>query len=128
MDAANRSLTQKLTQHSQLLKVIYLLCTVLSILISWGIFSQFLLAGNASIAAFFQQAFQTPVATLVSSDVLISFIIFIVFAYAELNRLNMPSNRLLLYVIVGSSVGVCCALSLFLYQREAWLLDTQTLR
>lgn len=125
MDTANRSLTKKLAPHSQSLKAIYLLCTALSILISWGIFSQFFLAGNASIAAFFQQAFQTPVATLVSSDVLISFIIFIIFAYAELSRLNMPSHRLLLYVVVGSSVGVCCALSLFLYQREAWLLDTQ---
>ncbi len=125
MDTANRSLTKKLAPHSQSLKVIYLLCTALSILISWGIFSQFFLAGNASIAAFFQQAFQTPVATLVSSDVLLSLIIFIIFAYAELNRLNMPSNKLLLYVLVGSSVGVCCALSLFLYQREAWLLDTK---
>lgn len=125
MDTANRSLTKKLAPHSQSLKVIYLLCTALSLLISWIIFSQFLLAGNASIAAFLHQAFQTPVATLVSSDVLISFVIFIIFAYAELNRLNMPLNRLFLYVVVGSSVGVCCALSLFLYQREAWLLDTR---
>ncbi|MEM6869486.1 MAG: DUF2834 domain-containing protein [Cyanobacteria bacterium P01_C01_bin.121] len=100
---------------------LYLVCLVISVAISWGIFAQFLLADSASVSQFFKEAFASPIATLVSSDVLLSAGIFLLFARIELNRLKMPSNRLALYVLVTSSVGVCGALSLFLYQRENWL-------
>ena len=123
MDLANQPLSRQstATQRNQSLKLFYLICTVLSVLISWGIFAQFLLTGNASAIAFFQQAFQTPIATLVSSDVLISALIFLTFARIELNRLGMPGNRFWLYIVGTFSVGVCFALGLFLYQREIWL-------
>jgi hypothetical protein len=104
---------------------LYLVFAMLSLLISWGIFSQFLLSDQASIAAFFQQAFASPVATLISSDILISAPIFWVLAYQELKRLGMPLNWLALYIVGTSSVGICFALSLFLYQRELWLQRAQ---
>ncbi|MGD1898417.1 MAG: DUF2834 domain-containing protein, partial [Phormidesmis sp.] len=77
--------------------------------------------GNASFGHFFEQAFANQIATLVSSDVLLSAAIFLRFAQLALNRLNMPSNRIALYTLVTFSVGVCGSLSLFLYQRENWL-------
>ncbi|MGD1900533.1 MAG: DUF2834 domain-containing protein [Phormidesmis sp.] len=120
MDSVQNRSTQNAaasTTHAPL----YLVCLVLSVIISWGIFAQFLLEGNASFGHFFEQAFANPIATLVSSDVLLSAAIFLRFAQLELNRLNMPSNRLALYTLVTFSVGVCGSLSLFLYQRENWL-------
>lgn len=100
---------------------VYAICTVLSVVISWGIFLQFLLSGDASISSFFSQAFGTPVSTLLSSDIIITAVIFLAFARIELNRLGMPANRLALYALATCCVGICCSLSLFLYQRERWL-------
>lgn len=101
--------------------LLYGTCVVLSVIISWGIFSQFLFSDGASLSSFFQQAFATPVATLISSDIVLSALIFWAFAHIELKRLGMPANRLLLYVLVTCSVGICGGLSLFLYQRERWV-------
>ena len=99
----------------------YGICGVLSVIISWGIFSQFLLSGNASMSSFFSQAFSTSVSALLSTDIIITAAIFLVFARIELKRLGMPANRLALYALVTCCVGICGSLSLFLYQREQWL-------
>ena len=99
----------------------YAICSVLSAVISWGIFSLFLLSGNVSIGNFFNQAFSSSISTLLSSDIIITAIIFLAFARIELKRLGMPAGRLLLYTLVTFSVGICCSLSLFLFQREQWL-------
>lgn len=100
---------------------LYGICIVLSIIILWGIFSQFLLSSDASISSFFSQAFSTSVSTLLSSDIIITAVIFLTFAQIELRRLGMPANRLALYALVTCCVGICGSLSLFLYQREQWL-------
>jgi Terpene cyclase DEP1 len=107
------------------LSKLYLVLAIFSLLISWGIFSQFLFSDGASIATFFQQAFASPIATLISSDILITAPIFWVFAYQELKRLGMPLSWLALYGVATSSVGICFALSLFLYQREVRLQRDQ---
>jgi Terpene cyclase DEP1 len=100
---------------------LYLLFVILSLVVSWGIFAQFLVPGDATIVSFFQQALATPVARLVSSDIIISALVFFVFAYRELRRLGAPRYWLVVYIVTTSSVGVCFALSLFLFQREVWM-------
>lgn len=119
------NLTTPQRKESHSFKIFYLTLSVLSLVVSWSIFLQFLLSGEASINTFFQQAFATPIATLFSSDVLISALIFFFFTYLELKRLGMPINRLAIYIVTTFSVGVCFALSLFLYHREIWLEHTQ---
>ena len=99
----------------------YAICSVLSVIVAWAIFSQFLLSGNASIGSFFGKAFSTSVSTLLSSDIIITAAIFLAFARIELKRLGMPANRLALYALVTCCVGICGSLSLFLCQREQWL-------
>lgn len=98
---------------------LYLVFVILSLLISWGIFAQFLGADGASLSAFFEQALATPVARLLSSDIILSALIFFTFAHKELKRLGMPHYWLVLYILGTCSVGICFGLSLFLYQREA---------
>lgn len=111
----------KTAKTSQRLKTLYLMLAILSVVISWGIFLQFLLSEGASFSRFFQQSLANPVAALLSSDILLSAPIFFLFASVELKRLGMPANRLALYILGTFSVGVCFGLSLFLYQREAWI-------
>ncbi|MEM9947052.1 MAG: DUF2834 domain-containing protein [Cyanobacteria bacterium P01_D01_bin.36] len=109
------------TRHSASYKHFYLICSIVSLIISWAIFAQFLLSSEASVSSFFTQTFATPIATLVSSDVILSALIFLTFTRIEIKRLNMPANRLAIYTLSTFSVGVCFALALFLYQREDWL-------
>jgi len=113
--------TAATVKTSQRLKTLYLGMAIFSLIVSWGIFLQFLLAEGASLGSFFQQAFANPVTTLLASDILISAPILFLFAGVELKRLGMPTNRLALYILGTFSVGVCFSLSLFLYQREAWM-------
>ncbi len=115
------NLTAQKRMPAQTTQKIYLVCAVLSVVISWGLALQFLLLGDASFALFFQQVFANPAATLASSDVILSALILFVCIYIELRRLGQPANRLAIYVLATLSVGVCFALSLFLYQRESWL-------
>ncbi len=115
------NLTTQQRSSSAGLSTLYLVFAILSLLVSWGIFSEFLFSSDASIPAFFQQAFANPISSLVSSDIVISALIFFVFAYRELKRLEMPLNWLAIYIAGTFSVGICFALSLFLYQRELWL-------
>ncbi|WP_158535137.1 DUF2834 domain-containing protein [Acaryochloris thomasi] len=116
--------TQQRSQ-SQGLSKIYLIFIILSLVISWGIFLQFLLSGEASVSLFFEQALATPVSRLLSSDIAISAFIFFIFAYVELKRFQMPSNLLVIYILGTFSVGICFGLSLFLYQRETWFKHSQ---
>ena len=108
------------TKKTKTRSTVYLALAILSLVISWAIFLEFLLSGEASVAAFFQQAFANPIASLVSSDVLLSAVIFLAFARIELGRLGMPPSRWIVYAIATFSVGVCFGLALFLYQREVW--------
>lgn len=114
------SLQNKSTTKSSSLSTFYLLCLIVSISVSWGIFLQFLTSDQASFAHFFELALANSVSTLLSSDILLTALIFLLFARKELSRLGMPSNRLAIYFLVTFSVGICASLSLFLYQREVW--------
>ena len=102
------------------LSTVYLLCLIVSIVVSWGIFFQFVTSDQASFIYFFELALANPVSVLLSSDILLTAPIFLFFASKELKRLGMPSNRLAIYFLVTFSVGICASLSLFLYQREIW--------
>ena len=122
MNLANQS--PVLNTGSRSCQTLYLVFAILSCVISWGIFLQFLLSGNASIAEFFHQCFATHIASLLSSDILISFVILTVFSAIELKRLDRPSYWVAVYIAATWSVGVCFGLSLFLYQRETWRLES----
>jgi hypothetical protein len=124
------NLTTQRRDRAHNLSTLYLVFGIFSLLVSWGIFLEFLLSGEASVSTFLQQAFATPIASLVSSDVVISALIFFVFAYTELKRLKTPSAPfpwLAIYVVGTFSVGVCFSLSLFLYRRERWMIESNTL-
>ena len=122
MNLAQSGIHQKATSS---LANFYLFCFIVSVVVSWGIASQFFLWENASLTTFFQTAFANAVSTLISSDILLSALIFLFFAYKELKRLGMPVNRLALYLLLTCSIGICASLSMFLYQRERWITRSQ---
>lgn len=107
------------------LKFLYLGFMVFSAVIAWAIFLQFLFSGSASVDAFFQQTFATAISGLWVSDVLISALIFFTFSRIELKRLGAPAGWWIIYFVASFSIGLCFSISLFLYQRETWLMRAQ---
>ncbi|MGB3293033.1 MAG: DUF2834 domain-containing protein [Phormidesmis sp.] len=128
MDLVNQSGSPKFEEAGRKhlsLKSLYLSLAILSAVATWGLFLQFLFSGDASIDAFFQQSFATAISDLWASDVLISTLVFFIFARLELKRLGVPASRLAIYFVATFSVGLCFAFSLFLYQRENWKVRAQ---
>lgn len=107
------------------LKFLYLGFMVLSAVVAWAIFLQFLFSGSASIDAFFQQTFATAISSLWASDVLVSALIFFTFSRIELKRLGAPTGWWVVYFVASFSIGLCFSISLFLYQRETWRARVQ---
>lgn len=125
VQSGSQPLERASNRRKSLLQYLYLILMILSAVISWAFFLQFLFSGEASINAFFQQSFATAISDLWASDVLISALIFFIFARVELKRLGVPTSWWAIYVIAAFSVGLCFALSLFLYQRETWRAHAQ---
>ena len=97
---------------------LYLLLTVVGSILPWIFLDQFLFSGNASVADFFAQAFSTPVAIALATDLIISCLAFFCFAWFELSRLGLSRRWLWLYLGCTLGIGLSCSLPLFLYLRE----------
>ena len=106
------------------LRSLYLGFAILGAIAAWGSLLQFLFSGNASIDAFLQQSFATAISSLWTTDVLISAFVFFIFSRVELKRLGVPLSWWVIYAFATVVVGPCFSLSLFLYQRETWRLQT----
>jgi hypothetical protein len=65
---------------------------------------------------FVAQLFATRPASIFAADVLLSAAIFLLFAFVEGRRLGM--RHLWVQPLVVVTIGLCCALPLFLAQRE----------
>ncbi|MEO1125006.1 MAG: DUF2834 domain-containing protein [Cyanobacteria bacterium J06639_16] len=113
-------ITPKTTANTQRSRL-YLLLTVVGSVLPWIFLDQFLFSGNASIAEFFAQAFANPVAIALSTDLLISTLVFFTFAWFELSRLGLSRRWLWLYLGCTLGIGLSCSLPLFLYLRERHL-------
>jgi Terpene cyclase DEP1 len=98
-------------------KVLYLLLAIAGSIIPYFWFLQDPMA-LLSPTLFLQRAFANNIATALTSDLLISAIAFLCFAWVELKRLQSSRLWILVYVGLTLGVGVSCALPFFLYHRE----------
>jgi hypothetical protein len=76
---------------------------------------------------FLQRAFENNVAAGITSDLLISALVFFGFVWVELKRLGTSRWWMIAYVGLTLGVGLSCALPCFLYHREQ-MLEANTLR
>lgn len=94
---------------------VYLILALLGAVVPYVFFTQFLLAGDTSLATFTAQLFATAPAAGFTSDLLITSLAFWVWSFRESKALGM--SRWWAYVVVNLAVGLSCALPLFLYMR-----------
>ena len=98
---------------------IYISLCIFGVLMPWLFLDLFLGETNPSISLFFSYIFNNNVSTSVAADLLISALIFFVFAFSEGNRVGM--KWLWIYIPATLMIGLSFGLPLFLYLRAKHL-------
>jgi Terpene cyclase DEP1 len=99
------------------MKALYLFLTIVGAIVPWF----WLLQDPTALLSptlFLQRAFSNHIAAALTSDLLISVVVFFCFAWLELKRLGSDRLWILIYVGLTFGIGLSCALPFFLYRRE----------
>jgi uncharacterized protein DUF2834 len=97
-------------------KKVYLLLCVLGIVLPYSQFIPWVLENGLHLGLLFRQLFANRIAGFFGLDVLVSAVVLVGFVRTEGRRLGV--RRLWLPILGLLTVGVSCALPLFLYLRE----------
>jgi hypothetical protein len=100
-------------------KNIYLFLCVLGIFLPYSQFIPWVVENGLHLGLIFRQLFANRIGGFFGVDVLVSSVVLIRFVHAEGRRLGV--RRLWLPILGLLTVGVSCALPLFLYLREGAL-------
>ena len=102
-------------------KNVYLILSIVGFALPYYYFVSFLIANGLDFRVFFQQLFGAPISSMFAVDLLISSVVFVFYLRREAARYNI--GRRWLYIVVLLTVGLSCALPLFLYVRESRIGD-----
>lgn len=95
------------------MKKLYLVLTILGAVVPYIFLLRHFGAAGLDVGAFLGGAFANPVAGGLSADLLISSVVFWVWLVAR------RASTLWLYVVVNLTIGLSCALPLYLYRTAA---------
>ena len=102
---------------------IYAALAIVGAIFPYAIFVPWMAENGLAPGLFVAQLFATAPAAIFASDVLYAAAVFVLFVFVEGGRLGM--RHLWLPPIVVLTIGLCCALPLFLAQRERVLAGRQ---
>ena len=100
-----------------MMKRVYLILAVAGFVVPYYYFISFLVANGLDFRLFFQQLFATPISSFFAVDLLISCVVFAFYLRPESARYSISKRWI--YLVVLLTVGLSCALPLFLYVRES---------
>jgi hypothetical protein len=103
------------------LKHIYLALAIIGFVVPYYFLITFVATHGIDPKAFFTQLFGSPISTFFAVDLIISSVVFLFYLRQESTR--HPIRSKWLCVVVLFTVGLSCALPLFLYAREASISD-----
>jgi hypothetical protein len=101
------------------MRKIYLALAIVGFLLPYYFLAPWLLEHGLDLGLFLQQIVANPGATMFTSDLVISSLVFWLWGYGEAHRLGM--KNFWVYVAANLLVGLSLALPLFLYMREGRL-------
>ncbi|MGB3638820.1 MAG: DUF2834 domain-containing protein [Rivularia sp. (in: cyanobacteria)] len=102
-------------------KSLYLLLVIIGIIAPWSFLIKFFIQNGFSIELLIQQGFANYAAADMTTDLLISALVFLCFSFFELKRLGLSRSRLIIYIAATFGIGLSCSFPLFLYFREGVL-------
>ena len=98
------------------LKTFYLAMSVVGTVIPWVFFSRFFVENGLDVPFFLQSLFSNGASGGFSADLLISIFVFWIWSFADARQLGV--KRWWLVLPTSFTVGLSCALPLYLYLRE----------
>ena len=98
-------------------KSVYLILAIVGFVLPYYYFVSFLAANGLDFRVFFRELFATQISSFFAVDLLISCVVFVSFLRQEATRYTIGKRWLYLAVLL--TVGLSCALPLFLYVRES---------
>lgn len=97
------------------MKRFYLVCAIIGTIVPWFFFARFFAAQGFNIPLFVQSLFANGASGGFVADVLISFVVFLVWSFYDAQKLDV--NRWWLVLPASFLVGLSLALPLYLYMR-----------
>ncbi len=102
---------------------IYLVLAILGFIIPYYFLISFLINYGLDARLFVKQLFGTPISTFFAVDLVLSCVVFMIFSGREARRHAMSYTWM--STVALFTVGLSCALPLFLYLREPYLAETK---
>ncbi|HXI24843.1 MAG TPA: DUF2834 domain-containing protein [Pyrinomonadaceae bacterium] len=99
----------------------YLVLAIVGFIVPYYFLISFLVTYGFDARLFLKQLFGTPISTLFAADLLLSSVVFMIYAGREASRLAIKHAWICSVALF--TVGLSCALPLFLYLREANLAE-----
>jgi len=106
------------------MKRVYLILAIAGLVLPYYYFVSFLVANGLNVRLFFQELFATKIAAFFAVDLLLSCVVFVRFLRQEATRHQIGTSWF--YLVVMLTVGLSCALPLFLYARESRIEQRET--
>ena len=100
---------------------IYLVLAVVGLIVPYYFLISFLLTYGFDARLFLRQLFGTPVSIFFAADLILSCVVFMIYSGREANRYSMKHTWICTVAIF--TIGLSCALPLFLYLRESYLSE-----
>lgn len=100
---------------------IYLIFAVIGFMVPYYFLISFLVTYGLSVQLFFKQMFGTPISAFFVADLLLSCVVFMMYSGREAGRYAMKHTWI--STVALFTVGLSCALPLFLYLREPYLVE-----
>ena len=97
----------------------YLFLAVIGLIVPYYFLISFLITHGLDGRLFLKQLFGTPISTFFAADLLLSCVVFAIYSGREVNRHSMKHTWICTLALF--TVGLSCALPLFLYLREQYL-------
>lgn len=98
------------------MKIAYLLAAILGTVVPYAFFGNFMLEHDANLNEFVRQLFANSPASGFTADLLITSTVFWLWSFQESRRMGM--RNWWIYVLLNLTVGLSCALPLFLFFRQ----------
>lgn len=103
------------------MKKVYLVLAILGFVVPFYFFVSFLVENGLDFQLIWEQLFVNKMAAFFVADLVITAVVFLIYAYQETKRLSMP--RYWLYVLTTLLIGPSFSFPFFLYNRESVIND-----
>lgn len=100
----------------------YLVLAIIGLIVPYYFLISFLLAHGFDARLFLKQLFGTPISIFFAADLVLSCLVFGIYSGREASRYSMSHTWICMVALF--TVGLSCALPLFLYLREPYLSET----